>query len=93
MALQDGMVLALQADATYNSLVNMTSTVPVGAVNKQVYPLVVYHQGTVLDLMDVNGSTGSGSGGSPTITNLKNAYDNNTASYATIALASRQFLF
>lgn len=56
--LQDGMVLKLQADTTYNSLVAALSTVPVGAVNKQAYPLVVYHQGTVLDLLDVNGATG-----------------------------------
>jgi hypothetical protein len=59
MALQDGMVLKLQADTTYQSLVATLSTVPVGAVNKQVYPLVVYHQGTIVDLLDVNGSTGN----------------------------------
>jgi hypothetical protein len=58
MALQDGMVLALQANATYNSLVSSVSTVPVGVVNKQTYPLVVYHQGTIQDLLDMNGSTG-----------------------------------
>jgi hypothetical protein len=57
--LADGMLLLLQADSTYNSLVDTLSTVPVGAVNKQVYPLVVYHQSTVLDLLDVNGSTGN----------------------------------
>jgi hypothetical protein len=59
MALQDGMVLLLQQDRTYSSLVNPLSTVPVGAVNKQVYPVVVYHQGTQYDLLDVNGSTGN----------------------------------
>jgi hypothetical protein len=59
MALQDGMVLLLQNNSTYNSLVAPLSTMPVGAVNKQVYPIVVYHQGTVIDLLDVNGSTGN----------------------------------
>jgi hypothetical protein len=59
MALQDGMVLLLQANSTYNSLVATLSTVPVGAVNKQVYPIVVYHQGTVIDLNDFDGSTGN----------------------------------
>ena len=59
MALQDGMVLQLQADPIYSSLVSGLSTVPVGAVNKQVYPLVIYHQGTILDLADVHGSTGN----------------------------------
>lgn len=59
MALQDGMVLTLQADPTYSSLVNSTSTVPVGAVKNLTYPIVVYHQGTIVDLLDVNGSTGN----------------------------------
>ena len=58
MSLQEGMVLKLQADSTYSSLVDTLSTVPVGAVKNKVYPLVVYHQGTVLDELDVNGSTG-----------------------------------
>jgi hypothetical protein len=53
------MVLKLQADATYSSLVNTLSTVPVGAMNTQVYPIVVYHQGTVIDLNDFDGATGN----------------------------------
>jgi uncharacterized protein DUF3168 len=57
--LQDGMVLALQANSTYNSLVATNGTVPVGAVKNVSYPMVVYHQGTVVDLLDVNGSTGN----------------------------------
>lgn len=66
MALQDGMVLKLQADPTYSSLIGAQSTVPVGAVKATVgtalgtvYPCVVYHQGTILDLVDVHGSTGN----------------------------------
>jgi Protein of unknown function (DUF3168) len=57
--LQDGMVLTLQANSAYNSLVNVTSTVPVGAVKGLTYPIVVYHQGTIVDLLDTNGSTGN----------------------------------
>ena len=59
MALQDGMVLKLQADATYSSLVASASTVPVGAIKNVSYPIVVYHQGTILDLPDTHGSTGT----------------------------------
>jgi len=60
MALQDGMLLLLQNDATYSGLVDALSTVPVGAVKQkgQAYPIVVYHQGTILDELDTNGSTG-----------------------------------
>jgi formylmethanofuran dehydrogenase subunit A len=58
MALQDGMVLALQANTAYNTLVATNSTVPVGAVKNVSYPMVVYHQGTIQDLADTKGSTG-----------------------------------
>jgi hypothetical protein len=59
MALQDGMVLALQANSTYKALVSTNSTVPVGAVKNVSYPMVVYHQGTIQDLITTAGSTGN----------------------------------
>jgi hypothetical protein len=57
--LSDGIVLTLQDDATYSSLVAAKSTVPVGMVKNVVYPLVVYHLHDVTDVLDFNGSTGN----------------------------------